>query len=128
MAIVTSANTPVTTLTSIDRARLCARTASDQKARDIKILDMRGITRLYDFFVLITGSSRRHIHTITEEIDAALRAVGDKRAGIEGYEASTWVVQDYGDVVVHVFDPDARMYYSLEDLWADAPRVDPEIE
>jgi ribosome-associated protein len=116
-----------TTLASLERARLCARVADDQKARDIVILDMRGITRLYDFFVLISGTSRRQIHTITEEIDAALRANGDQRLSIEGYEASKWVVQDYGDVVVHVFDPDARSYYGLEDLWADAPRIDWEL-
>jgi ribosome-associated protein len=85
---------------------------------------MRGITPLYDFFVLATGSSRRQIHTIAEEVDAAMRADGDVRRTIEGYEASRWVVQDYGDVVVHVFDPDTRLYYALEDLWADAVRVD----
>jgi ribosome-associated protein len=116
------------TLTSLERACLGARTAAEQKARDIVVLDMRGITRLYDFFVLITGTSRRQIHTITEEIDAALRAHGDLRLSIEGYEASKWVVQDYGDVVVHVFDPDTRQYYGLEDLWADAARVDWEME
>ncbi len=85
---------------------------------------MRGITPLYDFFVLATGVSRRQIHTISEEIDAALHREGDRRLSIEGYEASKWVVQDYGDVVVHVFDPDTREYYGLEDLWADAGRVD----
>jgi ribosome-associated protein len=107
-----------------DRAFLCARVAADNKARDILVLDMRGVTPLYDFFVLATGQSRRQIHTIAEEIDAALRAEGDTRLGIEGYESSKWVVQDYGDVVVHVFDPDARPYYALEDLWADAPHLD----
>jgi ribosome-associated protein len=85
---------------------------------------MRGITPLYDFFVLATGTSRRQIHTLAEEIDAALRAEGDARRTIEGYEASRWVVQDYGDLVVHVFDPDTRTYYGIEELWADAPRVD----
>jgi ribosome-associated protein len=53
-----------------------------------------------------------------------MRAAGDARISIEGYEASKWVVQDYGDLVVHVFDPDTRKYYALEDLWADAPRLD----
>jgi ribosome-associated protein len=128
LSIATSRTIPSQILSSLERARLCAHTAADQKARDIAILDMRGITRLYDFFVLITGNSRRHIHTITEEIDAVLRAIGDQRAGIEGYEASKWVVQDYSDVVVHVFDPAAREFYGLEDLWADAPRLDPEID
>lgn len=108
----------------LDRAFLCARLAAENKARDILVLDMRGITPLYDFFVVATGTSRRQIHTLAEEIDAALRAQGDKRLSIEGYEASKWVVQDYGDVVVHLFDPDTRAYYGLEDLWADAPRLD----
>ena len=78
--------------------------------------------------VLATGNSRRQIHTLAEETDAALRAEGDTRLGIEGYEASKWVVQDYGDVMIHVFDPDTRDYYKLEELWADAPKVDWENE
>jgi ribosome-associated protein len=111
-----------------DRACLCARVASDHKARDIVVLDMRGITPLYDYFVIATGSSRRQIHTLAEEIDAAMHEAGDRRHAIEGYESSKWVVQDYGDIVVHVFDPPSREYYSLEDLWADAPRIDWERE
>ena len=107
-----------------DRAVQCARVAEDNKARDVLVLDMRGITPIYDYVVLATGSSRRQIHTLAEEIDAALRALGDRRSTIEGYEASNWVIQDYGDLVVHVFDPDTREYYALEELWADAPRVD----
>jgi len=98
--------------------------ASDHKARDVVVLDMRSITPLYDFFVIATGTSRRQLHTLAEEIDAALRAEGETRLGIEGYEASKWVVQDYGDIVVHLFDPDSRAYYALEDLWADAPHLD----
>lgn len=105
-------------------AFLCARVAADNKARDIVVLDMRGITPLYDFFVLATGVSRRQLHTLAEEIDAAMHGEGERRLGIEGYEASKWVVQDYGDIVVHLFDPNAREYYALEDLWADAPRLD----
>jgi ribosome-associated protein len=113
-----------TTLSSLDRAGLSARVALDNKGRDVVVLDMRGITPLYDFFVIATGTSRRQIHTIAEEIDAALHEKGDRRLSIAGYEASKWVVQDYGDVVVHVFDAPTREYYSLEELWADAPRVD----
>jgi ribosome-associated protein len=109
---------------SLARAALCARVAEDHKGQDILVLDMRGITPLYDFFVLVNGVSRRQIHTITEEVDAALHAEGEQRLSIEGFEASRWVVQDYGDVVVHVFDPQTRAYYALEELWADAPRVD----
>lgn len=111
-----------------ERALLCASVAADNKARDVVVLDMSGTTPLYDYFVLVTGSSRRQIHTIVEEVDAAMTAAGDRRRGIEGYEAGKWVVQDYGDVIVHVFDAETRKYFGLEDLWADARRVDWERE
>jgi len=114
---------PTTQAVALERACLCARVAADNKARDVVVLDMRGITPLYDFFVLATGISRRQIHTLAEEMDAAMRALGETRLGIEGYDASKWLVQDYGNIVVHLFDPDARLYYALEDLWADAPRL-----
>jgi ribosome-associated protein len=114
--------------TALHRACVAAKAAADNQGRDVLILDMRPCTPLFDYFVLATGSSRRQIHAIAEETDAALRAEGDTRLGIEGYEASKWVVQDYGDVVAHVFDPDTRDYYKLEELWADAPRVDWERE
>ena len=117
--------TPTTPLPSaLSRACAAARSAADNKAQNVLVLDMRPCTPLFDFFVIATGTSRRQIHTIAEEIDDAFRAVGDNRMGIEGYEASKWVVQDYGDVVVHVFDPDTRDYYKLEELWADAKPVD----
>jgi ribosome-associated protein len=109
---------------AVERALHCAQVAADNKARDVLVLDMRGITPLYDFFVIATGQSRRQIHTMAEEIDAYLAAEGEARLGIEGYQASRWVVQDYGDIVVHLFDPDARAFYALEELWADAPRLD----
>lgn len=109
---------------AIDRAFLCARIADENKARDIRVLDMRGITPLYDYFVLATGSGRRQLHAIVEEVDAAMRAEGETRLCIEGYAAGKWIVQDYGDIVVHIFDPASRDYYNLDDLWADAPRLD----
>jgi ribosome-associated protein len=109
---------------ALDRACLCARIAADNKARDVVVLDMRGVTPIYDFLVLTTGASRRQMHAIAEEVDAAMRDAGDRRLGIEGYEASRWIAQDYGDVVVHIFDAEAREYYALEDLWADAKKID----
>jgi ribosome-associated protein len=127
--VTTVPATSARTLSSaLHRACLAARIAADNKGRDILVLDMRQCTPLFDYFVLATGTSRRQIHTLAEEIDAGLRAEGDTRMGIEGYEASKWVVQDYGDVVIHVFDPDTRDYYKLEELWADATKVDWERE
>ncbi len=116
--------TPPRPVVAQDHAFLCARVGEDNKGRDILVLDMREITPLYDYFVIMTGASRRQIHTLAEEIDASLAVEGEKRLSIAGYEASRWVIQDYGDIVVHVFDKEARGYYALEELWADAPRLD----
>lgn len=113
-----------TSTRGLQRVVQCAQIAEDNKAKDIVVLDMRDITPLYDFLILATGSSRRQIHTITEEIDAFMRTEGEKRLSVDGYTSSRWVVQDYGDVVVHVFDPESRQYYALEELWADAPHLD----
>jgi ribosome-associated protein len=124
LKLVTRQPQQLPTSTSLERASLAAHVAVENKGRDVLVLDMRKITPLYDFFVLITGASRRQIHTIAEEIDDALVERGDRRLSIEGYQASKWIVQDYGDVVVHVFDDATRQYYGLEELWADAPRVD----
>lgn len=125
MKIATVASVPTPTAeVAVQRAFLCARVATDYKARDVVVLDMRGVTPLYDFLVLATGSSRRQIHTLAEEIDAAMAREGETRLGIEGYASAKWVVQDYGDIVVHLFDSETRSYYGLDDLWADARRLD----
>lgn len=124
-------STPVPRLELIsghDRACLAAKVAADNKGKDILVLDLRGLTPMFDYFVLSTGSSRRQVHTIVEETDAALRNVGDTRMSVEGYDTSKWIVQDYGDVLTHTFDPDTRDYYKLEELWADAKRIDWERE
>ena len=125
MKIATVASVPTSRAeVAVQRALLCARIATDYKAEDVVVLDMRGITPLYDFLVLATGRSRRQIHTLAEEIDAAMVNDGDTRLGIEGYESAKWVVQDYGDIVVHLFEAEMRRYYGLGDLWADATRLD----
>lgn len=101
-----------------------ARTAAENRGRDIVILDMRDVTPVFDYFVLATGSSRRQLHAMSEEIDHKLEDdLGDHRLGLEGYQQSRWILLDYGDVVVHLFEPEAREYYALEDLWCDAKRV-----
>lgn len=101
----------------------CARVADEHRGEDIVILDMTHLMPIVDFFVIVTGATRRRIHTIVEEIDRAMEEAGERRLGIEGYDSSRWVLLDYGDIVVHVFDPETRRYYDLENHWADAPRV-----
>ena len=109
---------------ALERALVAARTADDNRGRDIAILDLRQLTTFFDYFVIVTGTSRRQLHAISEEIDHALEeGMGDRRMGIEGYNESRWILLDYGDVVIHMFEPETREYYALEELWAEAKRV-----
>ncbi len=101
-----------------------ARTAHENRGQNILLLDMRDITPVFDFFVIATGSSPRQAHAMSEEIDHVLEdEMGDKRMSIEGYHESKWILLDYGNVVIHLFDEETREYYALEDLWADAKRL-----
>lgn len=79
---------------------------------------------MFDYFVITTGNSRRQMHAMAEECDRILAEQNSRRIGIEGYDASNWIVEDYGDVVLHVFTEETRQMYDLENLWADAPQVD----
>ncbi|MDA1015809.1 MAG: ribosome silencing factor [Planctomycetota bacterium] len=111
-----------------DRSRqlalMCARIADDYRGGDTVVLDLTGITPIFDYFVISTGTSRRQSRAIAEEVDRVMNENGSPRLGLEGYDSSEWIVQDYGDVVLHVFSPESRELYDLEHLWADARRVE----
>ena len=110
---------------SLQLALAAARTAAENRGRDVVVLDMRDLTAIFDYFVIATGTSRRQLHAVSEEIDRVLQEeLGDERMGIEGYAESRWIVLDYGTIVVHLFDDQARGFYDLENLWAEAKRVD----
>ncbi len=101
-------------------AAAAARVAIENKGQNVVVLDVCKQSAEFDFFVLATGTSRRQLHAISEEIDDVLqKELGDRRRGIEGYEESRWIVLDYGSVVVHLFDDETREFYDLESLWAD---------
>jgi ribosome-associated protein len=105
-------------------ALAAARTADENRGQDITVLDMRSITPVFDYFVIVTGNSRRQLHAISEEIDHCLEdELGDKRMGIEGYNESRWILLDYGTVVIHLFDAETRDFYALEQFWGAAEKV-----
>jgi len=109
---------------ALERARVCARIADDNRGKDILVLDLRQTTPLVDFFVIVTAVSRRQGHAIASEIDQAMKKLGEAKLGFEGSEEGHWTLIDYGDFVVHIFSPDDRVYYSLEEIWGDAPQLD----
>jgi ribosome-associated protein len=109
---------------ALERSKACARIADDNRAKDILLLDLRQATPLVDFFVIVTASSRRLGNAIASEIDAAMKKQGEAKLGLEGSEDGRWILIDYGDFVVHIFSPESRAYYALEDIWGDAPQLD----
>jgi ribosome-associated protein len=109
---------------ALENARVCARIADDNRAKDILVLDLSPATPLVDYFVIATAGSRRQSHAIASEIDQEMKRIGEHKLGMEGSEEGRWVLIDYGDFVVHIFSGEARTYYALEDIWGDAARLD----
>jgi len=89
----------------------------DMKAREVRVLDVSGITSITDYMVIASGTSRRHVKSIAERLVERAKAEGHTPIGVEGTEASEWVLVDLQDVVVHVMQPEVRDFYKLEKLW-----------
>lgn len=110
-------------LSSKKKAILAAQAALDRKAHDLVVLEVRKISTLADYFLICSGRTSRQTHAIAEAVDEALRKDHVRGGHIEGAAEGRWILMDYGDVVVHIFDDPTRAYYDLERLWGDAPRV-----
>jgi ribosome-associated protein len=105
-------------------AQAAARIAQERRCTDIVVLDLRGLSPATDYFVIATGTSERQMRTVCDEISAAGREQGISRFGRAGYEQGRWILLDFVDVVIHIFDTEYRIFYDLELLWGDAEKVD----
>ena len=101
-----------------------AKLAAERHCSDIVVLDLRNISPATDYFVIATGTSDRQMRTVADEICEAAREQGQQRFGRAGYEQARWILLDFIDVVIHIFDSVYRDYYDLELLWGDAKRID----
>jgi len=110
-------------LTSLEQARRIAALAQEKLAEDVVILDMRPECSFTDYFVIATGRNPRQTAAIWDEVHTRLKESKLFPSGIDGVREGAWIVADYIDVVLHVFTPEARAYYKLEDLWNDVPAV-----
>jgi ribosome-associated protein len=112
-------------LTSLEQARRIAALAQEKLADDVVILDMRPACSFTDYFVIATGRNARQTAAIWDEVHGRLKQDdGLSPRSVDGKAEGTWILADYLDVVLHVFTPDARAYYKLEDLWGDVPAVE----
>ena len=107
------------------RVAVAAAAASAKKGEDIVALDVGDILSITDAFVITSATNTRHVRTIVDEVERAMKEhASAPPTSVEGLDDATWVLLDYGDIVVHVFLDETRAYYELERLWADAPRVE----
>jgi ribosome-associated protein len=111
-------------LPSLEKASLCARVAADHKAEDTLIYEVAELVSFADYFVICSGRSTRHVQSISEHIEAALRQLRVKPMGVEGLTEGQWVLLDYSDVIIHIFYQPMRSFYDLEGLWWEARQVE----
>ncbi|MDF1577626.1 MAG: ribosome silencing factor [Desulfurivibrionaceae bacterium] len=104
--------------------KLICRAALDQKAENLIALDVRKISDFADYFVIMSGTSTRHVSGLAEAIDQKIGSKRTMTGNTEGLSQGTWVLLDYNDIIVHIFHSETRRYYDLEGLWHDAPRLD----
>jgi ribosome-associated protein len=108
----------------LTKVALIVEAAQERKADDVVGLDVRKISSFADTFIIATGTSDRHVRSVTDSIAAALKDHGDPPMGIEGSEEGRWVLIDCGDTIVHIFQQEIRDHYDLERLWSDAPALE----
>jgi ribosome-associated protein len=119
--------TPATATRLPQTLRAAVAAAEDRKARDLRAIDLSAISDFTDYFVVCSARSERQVAAIAEGVREALAAQGVKPLHVEGLPAARWVLLDYGDLVVHVFEEETRAYYRLEQIWSDAPEVTAEV-
>ena len=95
-----------------------------KKGMDIAGIDIRQLTTIGDYFILVTGTSSPHVKALAEEVEDTLAKEGLEPRRVEGAQSATWILIDYQDVILHIFTKETREFYSMERLWADAPRMD----
>ncbi len=106
-----------------EQARRAAMLCVDNKANDVVLLDLHGVTDMADFFIVASGTSDTHVRSVASHVIATMGTAGVKAFSVEGLEQGRWVLVDFVDFVVHVFHPSMRTHYQIERLWGDAPVV-----
>ena len=110
--------------TSREMARLAIDALEDKKAEDIKVIDISEVSVLADYFIIAGGSNRSQIQALSENVEEKLGRVGFPVKQVEGYDTANWILLDFGDIIVHVFDNENRLFYDLERIWRDGKIVE----
>ena len=109
---------------SKEMARLAVDALEDKKAVNIQVIDISSVSILGDYFIIANGTNRNQIQALSDNVEESLGRAGFNPKQIEGYNTANWVLLDYRDVIIHIFDPDSRSYYDLERIWRDGKLID----
>lgn len=110
-------------LTSKEMARAAVAALEDKKGEDISIIDISEISTLADYFIMVSGSNRNQVQALCDNVEETLGRMGVDRKQCEGYEAGNWILLDYRDIVIHIFDKENRLFYDLERIWRDGKQI-----
>lgn len=109
--------------TAKEMTKLACTALEDKKAADIKIIDIEKITTLADYFIIASGSNRNQVQAMADNVDETLGRAGYQAKQVEGYQGANWILMDYGDIVIHIFDEENRLFYDLERIWRDGTLI-----
>ena len=111
-------------MTSLEQARAIVKVIDSKKGKDIKLVEIKNLSSLGDYFVIASASSNTQVKAIADEVEEEMTKLGFEPNKVEGRQSAQWILLDYYDVMVHVYLEEARNFYNLERLWCDAPQVD----
>ena len=114
-------------MNSIEIARLAIRALEDKKAEEIKTIDISEVSVIADYFIIANGTNRSQIQALSDHVEETLGKAGVPLRQIEGYQNANWVLLDFHDVIIHIFDKENRLFYDLERIWRDGTAVAPEV-
>ena len=109
---------------SKEMVRLACEAMEDKKAQDIKIIDIEKVSTLADYFIIASGANRNQVQAMADQVEETLGKAGFEPKSVEGYRNANWILLDYGDVVLHIFDEENRLFYDLERIWRDGTQVE----
>lgn len=110
-------------MNSKEMAKLICQALEEKKAEDIKIINIEEVSVLADYFIIASGTNRNQVQAMSDNVEEILGKAGVVPKQIEGYQTANWILLDYGDVIVHVFDEENRLFYDLERIWRDGKAV-----
>lgn len=105
-------------------AQLAVKALQDRKSKDVRIIDIRKVSVIADYFIIASGTNTRQIQALADNVEEALGRAGYEPRSIEGYNTASWILMDYNDIIVHIFSEESRIFYDLERIWRDGTDMD----